>query len=51
MVDAENGEELALVLDDHAGAKLRCFNAAHNLPKVISNFGNSGGPGSWPHPE
>jgi hypothetical protein len=51
MVDAENGIELALVPDDHAGAKLCRFNAAHNLPKVISNFGNSGGPGTRPHPE
>jgi hypothetical protein len=31
VVDAENREKLALVLDDHAGAKLRGFDAAHSF--------------------
>jgi hypothetical protein len=31
VVDAENGEKLALVLDDHAGAELCGFNAAHDF--------------------
>ena len=54
VIDAENGEKLARVLDDHAGAKLCGFNAAHDfvrprpnrgprLPERISDFGNSGG--------
>jgi hypothetical protein len=29
VVDAKNRKELALVLDDHTGAKLRGFDAAH----------------------
>jgi len=29
VIDAEDGEKLALVLDDHAGAKLCRFDAAH----------------------
>jgi hypothetical protein len=35
MINAENRKELAFVLDDHAGAKLCRFNAAHNLPKMF----------------
>src|SRR5438034_4810593 len=30
---AEHGEKLALVLDDHAGAKLCGLDAAHRLPE------------------
>jgi hypothetical protein len=33
MIDAEDGEKLALVLDHHAGAKLCGFNAAHKFLK------------------
>jgi hypothetical protein len=29
MIDAENSEKLALMLDDHAGAELCGFDAAH----------------------
>jgi hypothetical protein len=31
VIDAKNRKELALVLDNHAGAKLRGFDAAHNF--------------------
>jgi hypothetical protein len=31
VIDAENREKLALVLDDHAGAKLCGFDAAHSF--------------------
>src|SRR5216683_3938828 len=52
MIDAENSEKLALVLDDHAGAELCRFDAAHfflrppsgrQLPGEFADFGNSGG--------
>jgi hypothetical protein len=33
VIGAENGVELALVLDNHAGAKLRCFSAAHKFAR------------------
>jgi hypothetical protein len=33
MIDTENRKQLALVLDDHAGAKLRGFDAAHNFSR------------------
>jgi hypothetical protein len=33
VIDAENREKLALVLDDHAGAKLCGFDAAHNFSR------------------
>ncbi len=33
VIDAKNREKLALVLDDHAGAKLCGLDAAHMLPK------------------
>jgi hypothetical protein len=33
MIDAEDGEKLAFVLDDHAGAELCRFDAAHMLPR------------------
>jgi hypothetical protein len=33
VVDAKNREKLALVLDDHAGAKLCGFDAAHNFSR------------------
>jgi hypothetical protein len=36
VVDAENGEKLALVLDHHAGAKLCGFNAAHSFVRPLS---------------
>src|SRR6202030_2936113 len=42
VIDAENSEKLALVLDDHAGAKLCRFDAAHMLPRKFADFGNSG---------
>jgi hypothetical protein len=35
VIDAENREKLALVLDDHAGAELCGFNAAHKLPERL----------------
>ena len=35
VIDAENGEKLALVLNDHAGAELCGFNAAHKLPERL----------------
>jgi hypothetical protein len=35
MVDAEHGEKLTLVLDDHTGAELCGFNAAHMLPERL----------------
>jgi len=44
-------EELRADADDHAGAELCRFDAAHMLPRTIANFGNSGGPGTRPHPE
>jgi len=31
VINAKNSEELALVLNNHAGAKLRGFDAAHNF--------------------
>jgi hypothetical protein len=31
VIDAKNGEKLALVLDNHAGAKLCGFDAAHSF--------------------
>jgi hypothetical protein len=33
---AEHGKELALVLDDHAGAKLCGFDAAHRFTRPWS---------------
>jgi len=41
VIDAEDGEKLSLVLDDHAGAKLCRFDAAHMLPRKMDDFGNS----------
>jgi hypothetical protein len=35
VIDAENREKLALVLDDHTGAELCGFNAAHRLPERL----------------
>jgi hypothetical protein len=35
MVDAEHREKLALVLDDHTGAELCGFNAAHMHPERL----------------
>ncbi len=36
VIGAENGIELALVLDDHAGAKLRGFYCAHTFMRPQS---------------
>lgn len=40
MIDAENRKKLARMLNDHAGAELCSFDAAHKLPR-IADFENS----------
>jgi hypothetical protein len=42
MIHAEYGVKLPFMLDDHAGAKLCGFCAAHNLP-IKCSFGNFAG--------